>query len=136
MKLIQTYRESDNLIDWLQRFVGAVAVVENYREIGGTNNPAFINSWVNFNSATHSTAAFYKDPYERVWLKGTIKTGATPSVAFVLPTGYRPLLINTFSSIDGTGTPSAEIEIDASGNVTIASGNNASISLDGISFRA
>ena len=135
IRLIQTYRESDNLVDWLQRLVGTTAEVENWREIDGTNNPAFENSWVNAGGA-HQTAAFYKDPYERVWLKGSIKTGATPSVAFTLPTKYRSLSTVTYSSVDGTGLPAGTVSIASNGEVSILAGTNTFISLDGISFRS
>ena len=134
ISLIQTYRESDSLVDWLQRLVGITAEVENWREIGGTNNPAFENSWVNV-GGVHNAAAFYKDPYDRVWLKGSIKTGTTPSVAFTLPVKYRPLSTVTYSSVDGTGTPSATISIASNGEISILAGTNTFISLDGISFR-
>ena len=122
------------LNDELQRIRDAIGV-ELWIEIGSTNAPAFENSWVNYNSATNATAAVYKDPFERVWLKGAIKTGSTPSVAFTLPVNYRPSLIISYSSIDGTGTPSANIEIHADGTVNILAGNNAFISLDGISWK-
>ena len=70
-----------------------------------------------------------------MWLKGLVKTGATPSVVFTLPEGYRPKLAVNYSSIDGTGTPSARIEVSIDGRVNILTGNNSFISLDGISFR-
>ena len=61
--------------------------------------------------------------------------GSVAGVAFILPIGYRPKFRANFSSIDGTGTPSARIEVHVDGTVNILTGNNAFIALDGMSFR-
>jgi len=114
--------------------------VENLRQIGEAGNPAFQNSWVNFDTVKTS-AAFYKDPFSRAWLEGNIKSGTVGAVpAFTLPEGYIPKKTSTFSSVDGAGTPSARVVVrglseSTAGQVEIASGNNAQITLDGISFK-
>ena len=56
-------------------------------------------------------------------------------MVFILPIGYKPNLRTNFSSIDGTGTPSARVEINIDGTVNVLTGNNAFIALDGMSFR-
>jgi hypothetical protein len=107
---------------------------EAWREIGEKDNPDFENSWVN-NGATQ-TAGFYKDKFDRVWLKGLIKNGTVGAVpAFTLPVGYRPDEAQNFSGIDATGTPSARIFVDTDGHVEIRAGNNGFIGLDGFSWR-
>ena len=107
---------------------------EKIYEIGEANAPVFLNSWVNYNISAHATAGFYRH-HNRVWLKGLIKNGSIVGVAFILPLGYRPKLRVNFSSIDGTGTPSARIEVHLDGTVNVLTGNNAFIALDGMSFR-
>ena len=56
---------------WL-RLLTALFKPHSQRNIGDAagKNPAFENSWVNYNSSTHETAGFYKDSLSRVWLKG------------------------------------------------------------------
>ena len=117
------------------RVVALEAGPEEWHEIGIENNPVFLNAWINYNGATHNTAAFYKDSHNRVWLKGLIKNGSIAGVVFILPIGYKPNLRTNFSSIDGTGTPSARVEINIDGTVNVLTGNNAFIALDGMSFR-
>ena len=107
--------------------------VEDSHEVGATGEPAFQNSWVNFSPSDHETAGFYMDNFNRVWLKGLIKLGS--GTIFTLPKGYRPSLNANYSSIDGTGTPSARIQVYPTGDVRVLSGNNSFISLDGMSFR-
>ena len=58
-----------------------------------------------------------------------------PGDAFSLPVGYRPALNVQYSTIDGTGTPSGRVFVDPDGDVRVQTGNNAVISLDGISWR-
>jgi hypothetical protein len=142
LSLIQTYRESDNLVDWLQRLVGTTAEIENWREVGGTNNPTFANLWVNFGSP-HDVAGFYKDPYGIVRLKGHIKDGTGGLAAFTLPAEYITGLEQEFITFGtgGGGGPGpggsdyAVIIIDASGDVIPDVNTGADVSLSGISFR-
>lgn len=75
--------------DWLLRAWNIVGQVEEWHEIGGSGEPAFENSWANAGGA-YETAAFYKDPFGRVHMKGRIGTGSAGTTAFTLPTKYRP----------------------------------------------
>ena len=77
------------ITDWLLRAWNVIGQVEEWHEIGDTNEPAFENSWANAGGA-YEPAAFYKDPFGRVHLKGRIGTGTAATTAFTLPTGYRP----------------------------------------------
>ena len=81
-----------------------------------------------------TTAAFYKDPFGLVHLKGTVTGGN--GVIFVLPPGYRPTKVNTIPTLGGE-PPSAPgyIFIYPEGEVSaVPSGTQ--ILLDGITFRA
>ena len=100
--------------------------------VGGVG---FQNSWTTFGAGTLA-AAFYKDANGIVHVRGSIKSGAVGTVAFTLPSGYRPSanLYAAVTSNNGswiTGT----VLVDSSGNVTPQTGcNSALVSLDGITF--
>jgi hypothetical protein len=53
--------------------------------------PTFLNSWVNFDTATYNAAGYRIDDDGRVWLRGLVKDGLWAGNAmFRLPVGYRP----------------------------------------------
>ena len=77
-------------IRWLYNLYEYTGIVnENFLTVEDWNAPSLINSWVNYGGA-YDTAGYYIDPYGVVHLKGALKTGTSGTVAFVLPTGYRP----------------------------------------------
>lgn len=117
---------------WIGETFQSIGLVEEWIEIGGSSGePAFANGWQNAGSG-FATAAFYKDPYDRVHLRGTI-SGATGNVrAFTLPTQYRPNAILVFAVAQGA--TNAQLIIDFNGYVIPSSSGQCS--LDGISFRA
>ena len=132
MLLIQAYRESDSLVEWLRRLVGVLADVEEWREVGATGNPAFENSWDNADS---TTAAFYRDPYHVVRLKGHIDTGSSGTTAFTLPTDYRPTQEQVLELHTATGSHAA-LTIGTDGTVVPSySGGGSEVSLDGVTLR-
>jgi hypothetical protein len=95
--------------------------------------PNFSGTWVNFDSGTHTKAAFRRDQTGRVWLKGFIKSGTINTAAFVLPPSFRPTTSNVNFAVDANSAH-GRVEIDTSGNVTPVSGSTTSISLDGLNF--
>ena len=138
MLLIQTYRESDSLVEWLRRLVGVVADVEEWRDVGDTNEPAFENSWANI--ANEAVAAFYRDPYHRVHIKGHVDSGSTGNRIFTLPENYRPdedLVFICFNSAGGPGPGGASVyvTITTDGYVVPTFTGGVDMVLDGISFR-
>lgn len=100
--------------------------------------PSLTNSWVNFNSSTDQIAGYYKASNGRVWLRGTIKTGASGTSAFTLPSGYRPTKRETFPISAGDGVFSLGVaQINTDGTVVLTSvlGDVQTMaSLAGISF--
>ena len=115
------------VITWLLEAWNVVGQVQEWVEIGGSSGePAFENSWANVGGSTES-AAFYRDPFKRVHLKGNIGTGTAATTAFTLPAEYRP---------------AATIRIAISGgyvDITNAGLVQPSVSpayIDGVSFRA
>ena len=105
---------------------------------GAGGNTDFQNSWVNVGSA--AVTAFYKDPFGRVHLKGHINTGASGTVIFTLPEGYRPseqlsFTCHTVSGGGGSGGHSYCI-VGVNGDITLTmSGASVDVSLDNVSFR-
>jgi hypothetical protein len=107
--------------------------VEAYREVGAPGQPAFQGSWANENPTFETTAAFYKDTFGVIWLKGIV-TGGTTDI-FVLPEGYRPAQINCIST--NRSSAAAYVCIDTDGLVHQAGGGTTGgLLLDGLTFRA
>jgi hypothetical protein len=111
----------------------APSAPEPFRRVGAPGQPQFQNNWDNLGGGT-STAAFYKDPWDVVHLKGFLDTGTGSDgrTAFTLPPGYRPSeLLVMFNGCgvftitpNGPVTPDCE---DVSGQY--------SIPMDGLTFR-
>jgi hypothetical protein len=105
----------------------------NFRAIGGTGQPAFTNSWVNFGS-NWAGAAFWRDPLGFIHLRGLVKSGVVGSSAFTLPPGFRPKVNETFPSISNGAVGRVDVLTD--GTVVPATpSTNTYVSLSGITFR-
>ena len=159
-----------DLLDGMDSAAFAPATAEGWHNVAaaGQAQPAFIRQtcsdsnpfdyspkvWANYDSRVHNTAAFYKDPFGMVHLKGPDQ-GRIPLRRwhrhrrphlrddFKLPTGYRPairtvLATLTYRSASGTNSVRvARISIDRNSLVWAAENSNRGwLSLDGISFRA
>jgi hypothetical protein len=94
--------------------------------------PSLLNSWADYGSG-YEPSGYMKDDFGFVHLKGIIKTGTPPSIAFTLPVGYRPSNIVRFA-INASGAFGSAY-IDTSGNVYIESGTATQVSLSGIYFK-
>lgn len=128
--------------------------VQPWREIGASGNPAFACladkvaaacTWDNIGYG-FNTAAFYKDPFGIVHLKGVVSIFGTLSAPacqkysmFTLPSGYRPAAITVAVTLAGEPNQVARIDILPDGRVTTCvpdvTGGIWWFSLDGISFR-
>lgn len=123
------FQELIQLVPWLAKLWRTLGQVEEWHEVGSSGEPAFENGWVNYAGA----AAFYKDPWGVVHIKGLIKTGTSGTVCFTLPEGYRPsesllwaiVMNNAFGRLD----------ILSNGYVIPAVGTTQYVSLN-VSFRA
>jgi hypothetical protein len=110
-----------------------IAAPEAFHEVGAAGEPAFENSWANESPGFESSAAFYKDPFGIVHLKGLVASGALGNI-FTLPAGYRPA--KNLVEIVWRNTPgSAELIVFASGGVYVANGSGPT-DIDGVTFRA
>lgn len=107
-----------------------------WRTINTSGNPNFSNSWVNYGSG-YAVAAFCKDSYGIVRLRGVVKNGTVSTTIFTLPAGYCPdqtASARYTYSVASLGT-AGSVAIDNTGAV-IAPGYNTFVPLDGISFPA
>jgi len=138
---------SDDLKRYLQDELENIRInitPEDWIYVDGTNAPAFQNSWANLLSGGDpvSPLRFYLDPFERVHIQGVVDTGASGTVIFTLPTGYRPtyqVKIATEATSSGGGHGGhAHILIDTGGDVygDFSGGGTATeLYLDVVSFR-
>jgi hypothetical protein len=110
-----------------------LAPAENWHEIDSPGEPVFQNGWKNTGPATDVTAAFFKDPYGVVHLKGLIYNGTNDAPIFVLPDGYRPS--KGVIQLVWRGSGSGKLNLLSDGRVQFQDGA-AAASLDGVTFRA
>ena len=122
-----------------ENIIGNFKHVESWREVGEADNPGFASSWINYGSGFNS-AAFYRDPFGVVHLKGLVKNGTVGSAQtiFTLPANYIPTDRYMFDAVsyDGAAYVQGRVDILNDGRVVPITGHTTYISLDGISFRA
>ena len=138
--LAQVESQWPELGKWLRLLVNKLKP-EAWREIDDAagKNPTFDNSWDNVGTP-YANAAFYKDLFGVVRLQGRIDTGATGTVAFTLPAGYRPsdelaFTVHNTAGGPGPGGASVWVKVEANGDVTPNYSAGADVGLDQISFR-
>ena len=95
--------------------------------------PTLLNGWKNF-GANCAPVGYYKDSFGLVHITGSIEGGPIPSIAFVLPTNYRPLYSLSYA-VASYGDKTGIIRIDTNGNVVIVGGVNGFIALNIPPFR-
>ena len=91
------------------------------------------NSWVWYGpNANHPQ--YMKDAFGFVHLRGAIKGGSVPSIAFTLPVGYRAT--GEVDFVVNSNAALGILAIGMDGTVHVAVGNTLEISLDGVYFSA
>jgi hypothetical protein len=104
--------------------------------VGAAGQPAFLTTWTNYGSG-FQVAGFRKDPFGRVSVFGSVKSGVTATAVFILPVGYRPTKVWRFNP-RGSGqgnTPWAQVNITTDGLVTVyGDAVNNLVTLDGCEF--
>ena len=90
---------------------GDVTVNKSWQAISLTNN------WENY--GTTYQAAEYKKVGSQIFLRGLIRNGSNNTVAFTLPSGYRPPAGLKFTTNTNNEGGTAVVTINASGTVTI-----------------
>lgn len=97
----------------------------------------FQNGWTNEGSPFYT--AGFRRVGDKVELRGVVTGGASHSVAFTMPPGYRPLAQVTFAPVAFDSTTQANVggfvAVSANGDVTIGYATGTSfVCLDGINF--
>ena len=142
----------------------APADAEDWHEIGAPGEPEFADPgfgcrWANYGS-DFNTAAFRKDPWGVVHLKGLVKASDVPgegnevcdagdaidTIIFQLPSGFRPAATEVHDTVSADQPSRVDIfracscffldgEVHMDENVTSFANARNYLSLDGISFR-
>jgi hypothetical protein len=98
--------------------------------------PTLINSWAT-PATGYAAIAYLKDPLGFVHIRGSVKSGTSGTVAFVLPAGRRPVASEQFICTGPSSTTVATVVIDASGNVSVYSGGGTGgVWITGLTFLA
>jgi hypothetical protein len=103
-----------------------LAASEAWHEVGAAGEPGFQNGWGNAGGATE-TVAFFRDREGIVHLKGVATGGASTTLIFQLPVGYRPangrLLSFVVNCVCATSDPQGgTINLPTGGLVVYGSG--------------
>jgi hypothetical protein len=110
--------------------------VESFHIVGGSGEPAFQNSWVNYDIA-RTPAQFYKDR-KRVFMRGLITGPALNQTIFTLPPGYRPsggnVVGNNINLPIATNSGIGILSVLGTGDVQLQSGSLTWADLAGVSF--
>ena len=102
--------------------------------VGEDAEPAFEGSWANYGGG-FAPAAFYRDPFRRVWLSGLVKDGgAAPTTIFILPPAYRPPDGRQLYIAEAQGAI-GRIDVADTGEVIHTAGTTGYVQLNGFSFR-
>jgi hypothetical protein len=100
--------------------------------------PTLANGWVAYDT-NYSAPGYYRTPDGTVHLFGTIKDGTLGQIAFTLPTIYRPGWRHTFAIMGNNLMGRVDVFADGTvvidPSVAVSGMTNATVSLDGISFR-
>jgi hypothetical protein len=113
---------------------GGSVAMDPWHTVNAAGEPAFQNSYNNYDAANYPAAAFRKDPLGKVQLRGLLTTGTASAAAFTLPAGYRPLKQMIF--ISQASSPNyCRVDIYTTGAVFVSGmAVNSWVSLDLIEF--
>jgi hypothetical protein len=119
-------------------FSSCIFLQGGWHNIGGTGEPAFQNSWANAGTVLGIAVNDARFTKEGKWVKlsGIITGGANNTVAFTLPTGYRPSKMIYQINSGTTSLVDRYLYIKTDGTVTVVdstAGTNYAF-LDGIQF--
>lgn len=108
--------------------------MEGWHNIGAAGEPAFQNGWVNY-GGVYAAVGFRKDPLGKVQLRGLVKTGASGTVAFTLPVGYRPPASMVFTCwASGSVLATVQINVDGTLGISGPAAVTTSTALDTVEF--
>lgn len=110
--------------------LGKIAPPDKVHLTGGTGEPAFANSWVNFDAT--NTVRFYRTNGE-TQAEGVMKNGTVGATAFTFPVGYRPQ-IQVITPVYANAAVGFVV-VTAAGALSLAIGSNAAVDLSTVRFR-
>lgn len=138
-------RKTDDIIDVIGRQQQQInrlwtrsAKSDSWHLIGAAGEPAFVNTWSNFDGVTSFAPARYRqDRSGFIILNGWVKSSLTTATTtmFTLPVGYRPGWQHRWPCLDSGGI--ASVVVDNTGVVSVIayiSGNSTFVALDPIRF--
>jgi len=109
-----------------------VSDVDIKHVVGAAGEPAFQNSWVNYDVPTWGSANFSKDSSGIVHLEGLVMNGTLGAAIFTLPAGYRPAKQLLFAVLGNNIL--GRLDVTPTGAVQFSVGSNAYVQLSGITF--
>jgi len=112
---------------------GAGETIQAVLPDGEWNVPTFANGWVNY-GGSFNPAGYRRDSEGWVHLRGLVKSGTVGQTIYTLPEGYRPAYRELFMALSNGSV--GRIDVTAAGAVICDVGNNAWISMDGMTFMA
>jgi phage minor structural protein len=133
------YIESDSVYIAL---ANSLVTVSEDLDVGGTilqdawSGVTFQNGWSAFNSTSYPVG-YFKDSMGIVRTRGLITGGASNTVAFNLPAGYRPAYDKYILCLvyDGTNYVTGRLLVNTAGDVKPLFSTENYVSLDGIQFQ-
>ena len=130
---------------WLPQHIGLVgnipdsAIVtpapDDWHVVGDAGEPAFQNSWVNFDAGGTREVSFTKRN-GFVSLRGVMKSGTVNTTAFTLPAAYCHDEGGDIAFPVIAGGAFGFLVIGENGNVKLQTGSNAYVFLYGVTFAA
>lgn len=117
----------------LRLYPSQLPAVELARYFGAAGNPALSGAWLAYGLGFEDPG-MYRDPFNRVYLLGTVKSGAAGSIIANLTAGYRPKNREIFTVTTDTGP--GRVDVAGNGDVIHVSGGTGFVSLASIHYRA
>lgn len=108
----------------IEKVQGTILPDDKWHYIGEAGEPAFLNSWVAFNS---DGVKFIKDAAGVVHIQGRAKNGSPTADIFTLPKGYRPEFDLHFAT--ETAAAIGEIHVHPDGDIHHNAGATTDFSL-------
>lgn len=107
----------------------------SWHNVGDPGEPAFENSWVNFDTRV---AKFRKLSNGMVILQGVIRDGTVSGAApaFTLPVGYRPAAPHDQAFLVHSASTTGVAQVGPSGGVFVIGGSNSWVYLNAMQFFA
>jgi hypothetical protein len=106
-------------------------LVEDWHAVGGSGEPTFQNSWVNYGSG-YPACRFRKDATGIVRVTGLVKSGAGATI-FTLPEGYRLAGTRLHMPAISNGAM-CQLYVDSNGTVNVSGYSAAWVDLSPLSF--